>query len=341
MILSMSAVLDYQIINALQIHPRVSWARLARILNVDASTISRRWQALVADGMVWSSCFEAAGPRGSHASEVAALVEIRCRPGSRGAVVTALNHRQQVFSVNCTSGQRDVYIMVSTRTLAGMDAFVEEHIASIDGVVSTQTHYLRSIFFESSYWRLNHLTPAQVSALEHLRPDTVPGPPKAEHRAIVEALGEDVRRTAADVQRDVQRPLGSVTRGIEAILASDWVRWRIDFAQPLMEWTAGAVLWMDVPQAVMPKVAGALRSIPNARMCASVTGQANLALTLWLHELHELDEIENQITAALPNVSIRDRWLVPRVTKRGGVLLDAEGKRSGHVPVRGHLVFED
>jgi len=341
MILFMSDVLSYQIINALQIHPRVSWARLARILNVDASTISRRWQTLINERLVWTSCFEAAGPRGSRVADVAAFVEIRCRPGARGDVLTALNNMEEVFSVSCTSGPRDIYIMIATETLAAMDEFVDEHISVIGGVVATQTHYLRKVFFESTHWRLNYLTPAQVEALENLRPTPLDVPPKPEHRALIEALQTDVRRTAAEVQRDVDRPLGSVTRGIDAILGSDWVRWRVDFAQPLMEWNAGALLWLDVPQTIMSKVTETLHTIPNVRLCASVTGHSNVVISLWLHQLHELDEIEMAISSALPNVSIRDRWVVPRMTKRGGVALGTDGRPVEQMPIQGNRVFED
>ena len=61
--LDMADTLDLQIINALQIHPRVSWAQLGRILRVDPSTISRRWSVLTKERQVWTSCFEGAGPR--------------------------------------------------------------------------------------------------------------------------------------------------------------------------------------------------------------------------------------------------------------------------------------
>ncbi|PPF50901.1 hypothetical protein C5B94_15100 [Clavibacter michiganensis] len=93
------------------------------------------------------------------------------------------------------------------------------------------------------------------------------------------------------------------------------------------------MIWLSVAQAEMEKVAAALRLFPQLRMCASVTGQANLVASLWLRNLEELDDIESKLTRVFQNLRIVDRWVVPRVAKRTGHLFDDEGRWSSFVPM--------
>ncbi|MGY0064428.1 Lrp/AsnC ligand binding domain-containing protein [Streptomyces sp. LZ34] len=332
--------LDMQIINALQIHPRVSWAQLGGILRIDPSTISRRWSALTSQRQVWTSCSEADAP---HLREqmISALVEIRCVPGRREHVIAELGRQASISSVHCTSGPRDLYVMISTDSLLSMDRYIDERIAVIPGIVGTRTHYLRKIFFEGASWRLKVLSKEQVKALHDFRPSEPPKRRKPTHRAVVAALEGDVRRTAADMQRELGRSLSMISRDIDAVLAADWVRWRVDFAHTLLGWSAAAALWLDVQPLNLERVVASLRLLNHVRLCASVTGKANLAVFLWLHDLQELDEIENKLTSAFPKVLIKDRWIVPRIAKRAGHILDLDSRHVRLVPLGHHPVFED
>jgi DNA-binding Lrp family transcriptional regulator len=340
MMLDMVDALDLQIINALQIHPRVSWAQLGRILRVDPSTISRRWSVLTKERQVWTSCYEGPGPR-SKEPIVSALVEIRCAPGRRGDVIAELARQGPIFSVHCTSGPRDLYIMISTHSLLSMDRYIDEHIVVTPGIVGTRTHYLRTVFLEGSGFRLNALAEDQVNALQHLRPSDPPQQRKPAYREIIQALGTDVRRTTADLQRDLGRSLVVVSRDIDALLAASWVRWRVDFAHTLLGWSAAAVLWLNVQQSDLERIVASFGQLSQVRLCASVTGEANLAVFLWLHNLQELDEIEGRLGAVFPRVLIKDRWIVPRIAKRTGYILDLDSRRLRYVPITSQPVFED
>jgi DNA-binding Lrp family transcriptional regulator len=332
--------LDLQIINALQIHPRVSWAQLGRILHVDPSTISRRWSALLNQRKVWTSCFEGDRPR-SGEQTISALVEIRCAPGHRADVIAELVRQGPIFSVHCTSGPRDVYIMISTHGLLSMDRYIDEQIAVIPGIVGTRTHYLRKIFFEGAQWRLRTLSEEQVKALQMLRPSEPPERRKPAYRAIVAALETNVRRTAADMQAELGRSVSVISRDIDAVLAADWVKWRVDFAHTTLGWSLASVLWLTVQHSDLDRIVASLRLLNNVRLCASVTGEANLAAFLWLRDLQELDEIEGRLASVFPRVLIKDRWIVPRTAKRTGYILDLDSRRLRFVPVGGQPVFED
>lgn len=340
MLLYMVDTLDLQVINALQIHPRVSWAQLGRILSVDPSTVSRRWSALTEQRQVWTSCFEGDAPRAAEPS-VSAMVEIRCAPGRRADVIAVLSREGPVSSVHCTSGPRDLYLVVSAHSPAAMDRYIDEHIAVTPGILGTRTHYLQRIFFEGADWRLRVLSKEQVGTLRNLRPSDPPERRRPAHRAVVAALETDVRRTAADMRRELGRSISVISRDIDAVLAADWVRWRVDFAHTLMGWSAAAVLWLGVRYPDLDRVVASLRLLKNVRLCASVIGEANLAVSLWLHNLRELEEIEARLAAAFPTVLVKDRWIVPRIAKRAGYVLDMDSRHIRFVPATGEPAFDD
>lgn len=277
------------------------------------------------------TCYESGAAKS--ANGVSALVEIRCMSGRRTEVIDELASQSPIFSVNCTSGSRDLFVLISTPSLVETDRYVDDHIASIPGIIATQTHYLRTVFFEGSGWRLQALNPTQVKTLENLRPSAKNVERKAAYTEIINALQSDPRRTATDIHLETGRSVAVVSRDIDAILTADWVRWQVDFAQQLMGWSAAAVLWLNVNRTDQDRVVHSLQRLHQARFCALVTGQANLAVLLWLHDLEELDEIEHRITSAYPNVEIRDRWIVPRIAKRLGHILDIESCHKQFVPL--------
>ena len=335
----MADPLDFQLINAVQISPRISWAQLGGILQVDASTLSRRWQRLKDERVVWSTCFYLEPPSTAATAGLAlprrtALVEVMCRPGHREDVIRACAARRQITSVHCTSGSRDLYLTLSAADLLSIDRLVDELGSSVPGIAGTRTHHVRRFFQEGSSYRVPALTAAQSRAVEATLPQNPRrATPTQAYLDLIDALTDDVRRPVSAVQQRVGKSLASVSRGIDTLLAASWVGWRIDFAYNQLGWESSAMIWLSVAQSEMEKVAAALRLFPQLRMCASVTGQANLVASLWLRNLEELDDIESKLTRVFQNIRIVDRWVVPRVAKRTGHLFDDEGRWSSFVPM--------
>ncbi|QTX03834.1 Lrp/AsnC family transcriptional regulator [Agromyces archimandritae] len=334
----MADILDFELMNALQLAPRIPWAQLAPILNSDPSTLSRRWHRLVDDHVVWTTCVYAAVP--AHGSQVplemrvrGAIVEIVCAPGRREAVIRAMSELSHISSVHCTSGARDLYLTIFAPGLLAIDRYVDGLGDVIDGILATRTHYIRTTFQDGASWRLNALAPRQRRALEASLPDPIArAVPTRAHLELIEALSRDVRRPVSAVSAEFGKSLAAVSRGIDTLLGAPWVRWRVDFAHNLVGWDASATIWLAVPQAELEKVAASLCLLPQVRWCASVAGPANLMASLWLRDLDELDDIEGKLTKVFPRLTITDRWLTPRIAKRLGNVLDDSGRWERFVP---------
>ncbi|WP_461031747.1 Lrp/AsnC family transcriptional regulator [Streptomyces mayteni] len=322
--------MDFAIINALQINPRVSWARLGQILTIAPSTLSRRWSRVTRERRVWSSCFHAVNEQLRDLAT--AVVEIGCLPGRRESVIELLSGHPPVVSVHCTSGGRDLVLTVSLPTRIAVDRYVDEVIARVPGVRQLETSYFRRVFKPGSDWRPHALTAAQARAVAETLPTATSDPrPNAFLLELVALIGDEVRRPISELRPRVGRSLSAVSRGVDALLVASWVNWRIDFSHELGGWEE-LMLWFDVPQSELDDVAAALRRFPQLRWCSSMTGASNLIATVCVRDLVELDEIEGALAERFPRARVTDRCVVPRIAKRMGHVIGYDGRLERYVP---------
>ncbi|MFD0855578.1 hypothetical protein ACFQ07_25275, partial [Actinomadura adrarensis] len=94
-----------------------------------------------------------------------------------------------------------------------------------------------------------------------------------------------------------------------------------------------ATMWIDVPPARLTATARELAALPQTRMCAAVVGGSNLALTLWLRSVEELQPLEMEMSRRAPRTSITERTLTLRHLKLMGRVLDTEGRAARAVPL--------
>ncbi|HME76892.1 MAG TPA: AsnC family transcriptional regulator [Mycobacterium sp.] len=108
--------LDIALLDALHLNPLASFEELGTVLDVSPVTAARRWRRLVATGRAWVS-----SAPGRELPLKAALFEAECQPGAASAVADEFAAIPQVFSVNITTGQDNLYAFCGCRrsTVAG------------------------------------------------------------------------------------------------------------------------------------------------------------------------------------------------------------------------------
>lgn len=327
--------LDLEIITALQISPRVSWTALGRILNVDSSTLSRRWGRLREERLAWTSCDYLPELTDSFQTRFVAFVEIACVPGERARVIEELVPKPNILGVQCTTGRRDLSATVRASTLQDIDEYIQQEIAVIPGIVSTTVHVTNLLHRDGASWRLPLLKAGQVAALQAQRSGVeVSAQPSPYHLALIEALREDFRIPVAALRERVGGSLATVSRSVDMLLRAPWVSWRVDFAYLDAGWSCSAIIWVSLERDRLEEVAKVLTAYPQVRMCASVSAEYNLMATLRLRSLQELDEVEARLAALTPAVHLRDRWIVPKIPKLQGHILDDAGRHVSYVPIR-------
>lgn len=324
---------ERQLIAALQINPRVPWTRLGEVLAADPTTLARRWQHLRSTRRVWTSAFELTqSPTHSHVR--AAHVEVTCAPGRREEVLRALADEPLVYGIVCTTGERDLVATVSGGSVLAVDRLVQTCVASHPGVVSTRIMHLPTIFANGPSWRLDALSSDQQTAIRATLSQRTPPPaPSALHRRLVAALNPDPRTSVAALAARSGLSPATVSRALEVVGTAEWARVRIDLAHEHLGWEAEVHLHLRVDSGSLPLVVATLRQFPDLRMCTSTSGAGNLGAVFWLRRLYELDTVEHRILTTHPSVTILDRWVVSRVVKRMGHVLDADGLHERHVPL--------
>jgi len=333
-------ILTISLLAALQISPRASWTDLAPILGVNATTLSRRWQSLKDDGLAWVTCMPAGdedwfflAPHGA-----TAYVEVICRPGRRDEVITRIASTQEAWSIECTSGPRDLLLSVTTATARSLDDYTTRVLGAIDGVEAVRTNPVRGFLATPSGWRVGGLRAAQRSTLLAMAKSTEREVrhrhPTGLERRVMQELSIDGRATATEISRVTGYSISAVNSAIGRITSAPWAQFRVDFAQEHLGWDVMASLWITAPQSQVSEIGTMLRRFPaEVREAVSMFGAANLYVHIWAQDYDTLDSIEEMITESFPSVRLADRWITTRFAKRAGVVLDRDGRRESFVPM--------
>ena len=130
---------------------RLSPAQMAQVLGVSEAEISRQLDELKAQGVFlgWRPVLNLAK---EETGVVRAVIEVKIRP-ERGGGFNRLAERiarfDEVDSCYLNSGGYDLLVFVSGSSLQRVAAFVSERLSTIDGVLSTATHFMLRTYKEN------------------------------------------------------------------------------------------------------------------------------------------------------------------------------------------------
>jgi DNA-binding Lrp family transcriptional regulator len=154
---------DLEIVNTLQLAPRASWTELGAILEVDPTTLARRWQRLVDEGITRITAF----PRQPNTyGQQTAFIEVRCANGAVTDIATAVAEHAKTLTVEITTGAHQ--ILVTALGDPRLSDYVLDYLSTMPGIVGYRTHILIGIPYEAHRWHVRALSPAQYSGLRAL-----------------------------------------------------------------------------------------------------------------------------------------------------------------------------
>jgi DNA-binding Lrp family transcriptional regulator len=126
---------------------------LADLLSTDEATVAARIAAWEADGTIL----------GYHAvvdaetigdNSVSAFIEVKVTPERGGGfdrLAVRISRFDQVVSCYLASGGYDLMVVVEGRDLREVARFVSEKLSSLDGVISTATHFRLKTYKENGF----------------------------------------------------------------------------------------------------------------------------------------------------------------------------------------------
>ncbi|WP_434443549.1 Lrp/AsnC family transcriptional regulator [Lentzea sp. E54] len=325
--------MDLALINAIQIAPRAAWSTIGRALELSPTTATRRWQRITDNGLAWVTTYPRLKVWARH--HCMACVEVDCAPAERDQVVAALAQKPQVISLHQAGSGRDLFALVMTADLHALSRFVLEQLSKLSGVHRVRTHPVTQVYSEGSTWRLNALTPAQRTYLNRHAP---PGNVESEilperYRELLLALGGDGRRSVAQLASLSSTSLSTTRRRLQRVLHEGMITLRCEVAQNIAGWPASAILWARVPPDHLDAAARTLSTLPELRFCAAITGANNLVMIVWLNSASDLLRLETSLAERLPTVTLTERAITLRQSKRQGWLLDDVGRATAVIPI--------
>ncbi|MEU9880881.1 Lrp/AsnC family transcriptional regulator [Streptomyces phaeochromogenes] len=325
---------DLELVDALQSSPRATWAQLARVLGVDATTVARRWERLRTLGLAWITAYEA-----PHAATVA-YVEVRCRPGTFDQVSHALARMPWVFSVDETAGDFDLFLSVAAPDLHTLGTAVHGTIGALPGVHSTKTRLGITVFGEGSDWRTRAIDAAARAQLPESRNtvrDTYSSHmgtrPTQQDHALRTALGIDGRLSYKALGEAAGLSEHTARRRLLQMLRARDLTLRCDIAHPLAGYRAMVIYRACVPHSHLEQTGIAMARMEQIRLAVSVSGPHNLLIMAWLHDLNGIGPFERLLTDRFPHLEVKDRTVALHSPKRMGWLLDRHGRATQHVPL--------
>ncbi|MCR6485966.1 AsnC family transcriptional regulator [Amycolatopsis sp. OK19-0408] len=322
---------DLKLVDALQAAPRASWSTLGRALGLGAVTVARHWDTLVERGDAWLTAYIG----GELTAQLAlAFVELDCVPGAALRVADALAADVHVVTVEHLAGPCDLLAHVVAPTVRDLGTHVLERVAAVPGVTRARTVLSPRMFTEGSRWRVRAISPGQREALS-AKPAKNRAPLRFDDadRALVLALGADARASAASLAAELGVGATTVRRRLDALLARGAIRVRCEIARSVSPAPVTVTLWLRVPPDKLETTARSLAMLPEVRMCAALSGAANLMLVVWLPAHQETVALEAVLAAKLPWLEITGRAVTLRSVKLMGRLLDAAGRGIGRVPL--------
>lgn len=320
--------IDLALVDALQVHPRASWTKLGRVLELAPVTLSRRWERLTDTGAAWVSVAQ------SPAATRGAIIELSCAPRTEMRVAEQLAELPYVSTVGITTGDFQVYANVLAPTIAALSHTLLHSMPLPEQVIRVRSHVFSGMF-GGVLWRLGVMNRTQS---EQVR-ETVGPPPHeirpfgAADRSLFLALGHDGRRSYTDLADELGSTPHSIRRRLNRLNRHGDITFRCDVARALAGWHTMAMLWLRVPDGDVRSIGRSLGTWPETRQCAAVASPTNLGLIVNLHSFEHLEQVATRIAHEHPTARIIDRCLVLRQVKVYGRLVDEEGRCTRVIPV--------
>lgn len=273
--------LDRRIVAALQVDGRASWRRIAEVIDVPFSTVTRRGSALLASGAVRVVAIPA--------SLQTAIMEVTTTPQRFDAVARALASRPDTLFVYALSAPSR--IIVEERLNHGSLArTVLEEIPAIDGVTGVLAAPVLDYYRTLTSWMPGLLSASEVGELNEnfgRRRSMGAAPESAVDLRMQAILQRDGRASVAEIAAEVNQSESAVRRRLAALVNSR-VDVRAVIAPALLGFQVSAFVWIRVAPSAVERVAHQILESPYVRYAVMTMGDHQLVVDVAVESLDEL-----------------------------------------------------
>lgn len=313
--------LDRRIVGALQVDGRLTWDRIAEVLDEPAGVVARRGQRLLGGGTVQVI--------GVPAPEAGTVVALHCGPGQERVAALALARRRDTRYAHLLTGAAGALAEIGCPP-GRLARLVGDELPRIPGIARASTATVLRYVRTEDEWRPGLLGAQECDALtEYLPP---PGhAPFGEvkelgptDRMLLTALSLDGRRGDDELADATGLSRTAVPRRVDRLRRDGRLRIRVVVDPARLGFGLRAVLRAAAAPRDVPAVAAALSREPWVLRACVVTGERPLLVEL---AVPGVDALHDATTAApwLYAVTVLDTAVVVGTLKDGGLFGPPEG----------------
>jgi DNA-binding Lrp family transcriptional regulator len=298
---------DRRLIAALQCDGRLTAERAGEVLGISTRMVRRRWAALLGEGTIRITTV-----RRRPAGLGAMLLRIKVLRGKVESIAAALAVRDDVPFIDLTAAGDEISAVMLTPA-GSRNGLLYNQLPATTAVTSVEAKTVLHVFSEAADWRLGVLAADEREALTVSGNHDYTTDPTDE--SIMDVLDDDARASAVHVAERTGLPESTARRRIAALTRNGALRTQVLFDPRRAGLVVDANLWIQVEPSLLDGVGRAMAKHPAVHGTVATTGQANLQVAVWVHDLDELYGLVTQDLGAL-GVSAVDTVLVGRAVKR-------------------------
>ncbi|GIG26342.1 hypothetical protein Cde04nite_25860 [Cellulomonas denverensis] len=314
--------LDRRVVVALQQDGRASWRTVADAVDAPVTTVVRRGQQLLADGVVKVTAVPALGARGVYDNF---LVRVSCRPGTQAEVAAQLSAREDVRFCTIVSGKFDIMAELVVHGGASRYPQLLADLQTVPGVERWRSDLILHVYKMSHDWGRQlsgGLTAAGPPTVEARTAEPEPCDPAhldAADWAILDRLRLDGRDTFQSVADRVGMNESSVRRRFDRMRANHCVEIVTLVPSAALGMYAETLVTVRVAPAHLDAVARQLAAHPSVRYLASLLDDSSLFCEVITPSSLELHAFIQHTLAHLEGVAGWNAAMELVYLKRGSV----------------------
>jgi len=269
---------DRRIVAALQADPRASWSRLGGLVRISETTVLRRVQRLRATGVL--VVVAVPDPLKCGFGQPV-LLKFRTVPGEAATLAHLLAERSDVRFVALLTGRSDVICELIAPDRQYLSRVLMTELAASGAVLATYSEIILKTFKTSDQWSRGLLgAEAQV-----LSPQNGNGSVASDKKVKIDdidarlltALGNDGRRSYAELSQELGLSETSVARRVNALTSSNRLYFVAMVDSAALGFGFEVFVHLRVELAALDSVASALAAMPQVRYVSATTGDSDLA----------------------------------------------------------------